>query len=204
MIFCMFDWSGKNGDKSGKSQGILISCVSGNAVWVLRWAMHFNEVIWLIDGLFTISTFVGHIMLKAVLYLKNKMSKCRFLQTKSLPSKKMKLLKLTMKVFFFLTLKKFGFIRPKSPPQMMENLISNKENSWCISVAPWCLLCHSLEQSCSFCGIVCWCDCDVFLCLAVCRFAGGHLHLWDCRWYRRLRHEKWGQMDTNHNLVTIC
>ena len=26
----MFDWSGKNGDKSGKSQGILISCVSGN------------------------------------------------------------------------------------------------------------------------------------------------------------------------------
>ena len=57
------------------------------------------------------------------------MSKCRFLQTKSLPSKKMKLLKLTMKVFFFLTLKKFGFIRPKSPPQMMENLISNKENS---------------------------------------------------------------------------
>ena len=25
----MFDWSGKNGDKSGKSQGILISCVSG-------------------------------------------------------------------------------------------------------------------------------------------------------------------------------
>ena len=28
----MFDWSGKNGDKSGKSQGILISCVSGNPV----------------------------------------------------------------------------------------------------------------------------------------------------------------------------
>ena len=28
--FCMFDWSGKNGKKSGKSQGILISCVSGN------------------------------------------------------------------------------------------------------------------------------------------------------------------------------
>ena len=26
----MFDWSGKNEDKSGKSQGILISCVSGN------------------------------------------------------------------------------------------------------------------------------------------------------------------------------
>ena len=26
----MFDWSGKNGDKSGKFQGILISCVSGN------------------------------------------------------------------------------------------------------------------------------------------------------------------------------
>ena len=25
----MFDWSGKNADKSGKSQGILISCVSG-------------------------------------------------------------------------------------------------------------------------------------------------------------------------------
>ena len=28
----MFDWSGKNADKSGKSQGILISCVSGNPV----------------------------------------------------------------------------------------------------------------------------------------------------------------------------
>ena len=26
----MFDWSGKNGNKSGKSQGILISCMSGN------------------------------------------------------------------------------------------------------------------------------------------------------------------------------
>ena len=26
----MFDWSEKNADKSGKSQGILISCVSGN------------------------------------------------------------------------------------------------------------------------------------------------------------------------------
>ena len=26
----MFDWSEKNGDKSGKSHGILISCVSGN------------------------------------------------------------------------------------------------------------------------------------------------------------------------------
>ena len=26
----MFDRSGKNADKSGKSQGILISCVSGN------------------------------------------------------------------------------------------------------------------------------------------------------------------------------
>ena len=26
----MFDWSGKNADKSGKSQGILIYCVSGN------------------------------------------------------------------------------------------------------------------------------------------------------------------------------
>ena len=26
----MFDWSGKNADMSGKSQGILISCVSGN------------------------------------------------------------------------------------------------------------------------------------------------------------------------------
>ena len=26
----MFDWSGKNGDKSGKGQGILVSCVSGN------------------------------------------------------------------------------------------------------------------------------------------------------------------------------
>ena len=28
----MFNWSGKNGDKSGKSQGILLSCVSGNPV----------------------------------------------------------------------------------------------------------------------------------------------------------------------------
>ena len=28
--FCMFYWSGKNGNKSGKSQEILISCVSGN------------------------------------------------------------------------------------------------------------------------------------------------------------------------------
>ena len=28
--FCMFDWPGKNGNKSGKSQGILIYCVSGN------------------------------------------------------------------------------------------------------------------------------------------------------------------------------
>ena len=28
----MFDWSGKNTDKSGKSQGILIPCVSGNPV----------------------------------------------------------------------------------------------------------------------------------------------------------------------------
>ena len=26
----MFDWSGKNGEKSLKSQGILVSCVSGN------------------------------------------------------------------------------------------------------------------------------------------------------------------------------
>ena len=26
----MFDWSGQNCDESGKSQGILISCVSGN------------------------------------------------------------------------------------------------------------------------------------------------------------------------------
>ena len=26
----MFDWSGKNADKSGKGQGILISFVSGN------------------------------------------------------------------------------------------------------------------------------------------------------------------------------
>ena len=26
----MFDWSGKNGNKSGKSQGILISYVNGN------------------------------------------------------------------------------------------------------------------------------------------------------------------------------
>ena len=29
---CMFDWSRKNGNQSGKSQGILISCVSGNPV----------------------------------------------------------------------------------------------------------------------------------------------------------------------------
>ena len=28
----MFDWSGENADRSGKSQGILISCVSGNPV----------------------------------------------------------------------------------------------------------------------------------------------------------------------------
>ena len=28
----MFDWSGKNQDKSGKGQGILISYVSGNLV----------------------------------------------------------------------------------------------------------------------------------------------------------------------------
>ena len=28
----MFDWSGKNANKSGKSQGILIFCVSGNPV----------------------------------------------------------------------------------------------------------------------------------------------------------------------------
>ena len=30
----MFDWSGKNGNKSGKSQGILISCVSGNPEFI--------------------------------------------------------------------------------------------------------------------------------------------------------------------------
>ena len=29
----MFDWSGRNTDKSGKGQGILISCVSGNPVY---------------------------------------------------------------------------------------------------------------------------------------------------------------------------
>ena len=28
--FSMFDWTGENGNKSGKSQGILISCVSRN------------------------------------------------------------------------------------------------------------------------------------------------------------------------------
>ena len=28
--FVMFDWPGKNGDKSGGNQGILISCVRGN------------------------------------------------------------------------------------------------------------------------------------------------------------------------------
>ena len=33
--FCMFDWSGKNGDKSGKSQGIWISCVSYNPDYAL-------------------------------------------------------------------------------------------------------------------------------------------------------------------------
>ena len=32
----MFDWSGKNADKSGKSQGILISCVSGNPGYALK------------------------------------------------------------------------------------------------------------------------------------------------------------------------
>ena len=32
----MFDWSGKNGDTSGKSQGILISCVSGNPAYNLH------------------------------------------------------------------------------------------------------------------------------------------------------------------------
>ena len=31
----MFDWSGKNADKSGKGQGILISYVSGNPVKAL-------------------------------------------------------------------------------------------------------------------------------------------------------------------------
>ena len=37
----MFDWSGKNADKSGKSQGILISCVSGNPVeWLPIWMPH--------------------------------------------------------------------------------------------------------------------------------------------------------------------
>ena len=29
----MINWSGKNGDESGKSQGILKSCVSGNPVF---------------------------------------------------------------------------------------------------------------------------------------------------------------------------
>ena len=28
--FCMLGWSGENGEKSGKSQGILILCASGN------------------------------------------------------------------------------------------------------------------------------------------------------------------------------
>ena len=32
----MFDWLGKNGDKSGKCQGILISCVSDNPVYYCR------------------------------------------------------------------------------------------------------------------------------------------------------------------------
>ena len=30
----MIDWSGKNGDESGKSQRISISCVSGNPVTI--------------------------------------------------------------------------------------------------------------------------------------------------------------------------
>ena len=31
----MFDWSGENGDKSGKCQGILISCVGGNPAGIM-------------------------------------------------------------------------------------------------------------------------------------------------------------------------
>ena len=31
----MFDWSGENADKSEKSQGILISCVSDNPAHIL-------------------------------------------------------------------------------------------------------------------------------------------------------------------------
>ena len=30
----MFDWSGENRDKLGKSQGIFISCVSGKPVYI--------------------------------------------------------------------------------------------------------------------------------------------------------------------------
>ena len=32
----MFDWSGENRNKSGKNQGIMISCVSGNSVSLLQ------------------------------------------------------------------------------------------------------------------------------------------------------------------------
>ena len=49
----MFDWSGKNGDESGKSQGILISRVSGSPVKILELKLtvdffhepHFNHKI---------------------------------------------------------------------------------------------------------------------------------------------------------------
>ena len=33
--FWLFEWSGKNGGKSGNSQGILLSCVSGDPVTML-------------------------------------------------------------------------------------------------------------------------------------------------------------------------
>ena len=41
----MCDWSGKNGDKSGKSQGNLISCVSGNPVYCLVVSMSASHAV---------------------------------------------------------------------------------------------------------------------------------------------------------------
>ena len=39
----MFDWSGKNGDTSEKSQGILISCMSGNPAIVVLMALELKH-----------------------------------------------------------------------------------------------------------------------------------------------------------------
>ena len=39
----MFDWSGDNRDEAGKSQGILISCVSGNPDNI-HGSKHYNQV----------------------------------------------------------------------------------------------------------------------------------------------------------------